>query len=111
MLEPLAKTIVQEVVDEGGFYSIEAEGEEYQEITNDISLVCNQKDGDKYIGVDNLDMCYINIYDRKKEFDGWILWIGVNDHVERIGDHTLMSSDYINIDKLTDKWEEEYNRL
>ena len=50
MLEPLAKTIVQEVVDEGGFYSIEIEGEEYQEITNDTSLICNQKDGDKYIG-------------------------------------------------------------
>ena len=111
MLEPLAKTIVQKVVDSGGFYSIEAEGEEYQEITNDTSLICNQKDEDKYVGVDNLDICHINVYDSKKKFDGWIFWVGVNDHVERISDHTLMSSDYIDIDKLMDEWEKKYIRL
>jgi len=111
MLEPLAKTIVQKAIDKGGFYSIEAVGEEYQEITNDVSLVCNQKDLDKYVGVDNLDECYINLYNDKKEFQGWILWIAENDGVERVSDYLLSINSYFNIGSLIDKWEKEYIRL
>ena len=111
MLEPLAKMIVQEVVDEGGFYSIEAEGEEYQEITNDISLVCNQKDEDKYVGVNNLDWCFINFYDSKKKFKGWIEWIEDNNRDERVSDYSINLEEYIDLNKVIDEWSKEYSRL
>tara|TARA_R100000008_G_C3539557_1_gene143994 strand:- start:507 stop:842 length:336 start_codon:yes stop_codon:yes gene_type:complete len=111
MLEPLAKTIVQKVIDKGGFYSIEAEGEEYQEITDDISLVCNQKDGDEYVGVDNLEWCFINFYDSKKKFKGWIEWIEDNNRDERVSDYSMNLEEYIDLNKVIDEWSKEYSRL
>jgi len=111
MLEPLAQTIVQKIIDKGGFYSIEAEGEEYQKITNDISLVCNQKDEDKYVGINNLDWCFINFYDSKKKFKGWIEWIEDNNKDERVSDYTINLEGYIDLNKTIDKWEKEYRRL
>ena len=111
MLEPLAKTIVQKIIDKGGFYSISAEGEEYQEKTNDIALVCNQKDGDEYVGVNNLDWCFINFYDSKKKFKGWIEWIEDNNRDERVSDYSINLEEYIDLNKVIDEWSKEYSRL
>tara|TARA_R100001082_G_scaffold57425_1_gene31700 strand:+ start:963 stop:1298 length:336 start_codon:yes stop_codon:yes gene_type:complete len=111
MLKPLAQTIVQKIIDKDGFYSIEAEGEEYQEITNDISLVCNQKDEDKYVGVDNLEWCFINFYDSKKKFKGWIEWIEDNNRDERVSDYSINLEEYIDLNKVIDEWSKEYSRL
>ena len=111
MLEPLAKTIVQKVIDKGGFYSIVAEGEDYQEITNDISLVCNQKDGDEYVGVDNLEWCFIKLYDSEEKFKGWIEWIEDNNKDERVSDYSMDLEEYIDLNKIIDEWSKEYIRL
>tara|TARA_R100001510_G_C7574880_1_gene149988 strand:+ start:240 stop:578 length:339 start_codon:yes stop_codon:yes gene_type:complete len=112
MLKPLAQTIVQKIIDKDGFYSIDAvEGEEYQEMTNDISLVCNQKDGDEYVGVNNLDWCIINFYDSKKKFKGWIEWIEDNNRDERVSDYSMNLEEYIDLNKVIDEWSKEYSRL
>ena len=110
-MKPFIQTIVEEATNKGGFYSIECGGEEYQELTNDISLLCNQKSGDKYIGVNNLDECYINIYDADKEHRGWLFWIQYNDATDRLSDYATRIENYIDIDKISDEWIDNYLSL
>lgn len=109
-MKPLIKMIVEKSIKNGGYYSIDYEqGDEYQKRTNDISLLCNQKEGDQYIGVNNLDCCYINIYDKNKDNVGYIHWIAWNDGTDRISDYCI-SLDSI-IKSVSKQWENQYNRL
>jgi hypothetical protein len=110
-MKPLIKTIVEKAIKNGGSYSIDyVHGDEYQKKTTDISLLCNQKDGDQYVGVNNLDECYIYIYDKNNDDSvGYIHWIAWNDGTDRISDYSL-SLDAI-IKSVSKKWQSEYNRL
>ena len=102
--------IVEKAIKNGGSYSIDYEqGDEYQEQTSDISLLCNQKAGDEYVGINNLDCCYINIYDKNNEDAGFIPWIAWNDGTDRISNYCL-SLDAI-IKSVSKEWQNEYNRL
>lgn len=49
--------IVEAIMDSNPdyYYGIECEEEVIQLPTKDLSLLCNQKEGDKYVGIDNLD--------------------------------------------------------
>ena len=96
-MKPFIQTIIEEATNKGGFYSIECDGEEYQEITNDISLLCNQKPTD--------------VYDADKEHRGWLFWIGYNDATDRLSDYATRIENYIDIDKISDEWIDNYLSL
>ena len=110
-MKPLITTIVEKATKKGGYYSIECEGEEYQEITNDISLLCNQKSTDEYVGISNLDESVVRIYDADKESRGWIYWIAYNDATDRLSDYSTGLEDFINIKEVYKKWEDDYYLL
>jgi len=111
-MKPFIQTIVEEATNKGGFYSIDVYGgEEYQELTNDISLLCNQKRTDEYVGISNLDESVISIYDADKEYKGFIYWIAYNDGIDRLSDYSTSLESFIKIDKVSEKWEDEYYRL
>ena len=110
-MKPLITTIVEKATKKGGYYSIECEGEEYQELTNDMSLLCNQKATDKYVGIDNLDECRIELYDKDKEYRGYFYWIAYNRGSDRVADYSTSLESFIKIDKVFEKWEDEYYRL
>lgn len=110
-MKPLITTIVEKATKKGGYYSIECEGEEYQELTNDMSLLCNQKSTDEYVGINNLDECVICIYDSEKEYRGFIYWIAYNTGIDRLSDYSTSLESFIKIDKVSEKWEDEYYRL
>jgi len=110
-MKPLITTIVEKATKKGGYYSIECEGEEYQEITNDISLLCNQKSTDEYVGISNLDESVVRIYDADKESRGWIYWIADNDATDRLSDYSTGLEDFINIKEVYKKWEDDYYLL
>ena len=110
-MKPLITTIVEKATKKGGYYSIECEGEEYQELTNDMSLLCNQKATDEYVGISNLDESVISIYDADKEYRGFIYWIAYNDGIDRLSDYSTSLESFIKIDKVSEKWEDEYYRL
>jgi hypothetical protein len=111
-MKPFIQTIVEEATNKGGFYSIDVYGgEEYQEMTNDISLLCNQKPTDKYVGISNLDESVIRIYDADKESRGWIFWIAYNDATDRLSDYSVNLESYIDIDKISEDWIDNYLNL
>ena len=111
-MKPLIKTIVEKATKKGGYYSIDVYGgEEYQEMTNDISLLCNQKSTDEYVGISNLDESVIFIYDADKEYKGFIYWIAYNNGVERLSDYSTSLESFIKIDKVSDEWQDKYYLL
>ena len=111
-MKPLITTIVEKPTKKGGYYSIDVYGgEEYQEITNDISLLCNQKSTDEYVGISNLDESVIRIYDADKEYRGFIYWLAYNNGIERLSDYSTSLESFIKIDKVSEKWEDEFYRL
>tara|TARA_R100001082_G_C4274492_1_gene121206 strand:- start:57 stop:392 length:336 start_codon:yes stop_codon:yes gene_type:complete len=111
-MQPLIKTIVEKATKKGGYYSIDyREGDEYQKITNDITLLCNQKSTDEYVGLSNLDESIIRIYDSNKESRGWIFWIAYNNGIDRLSDYSTGLEDFINITEVYEKWEDDFYLL
>tara|TARA_B100001559_G_scaffold313468_2_gene312539 strand:- start:708 stop:1043 length:336 start_codon:yes stop_codon:yes gene_type:complete len=111
-MQPLIKTIVEKATKKGGYYSIDyVEGDEYQKITNDISLLCNQKSTDEYVGISNLDESVIRIYDADKEYRGFIYWIAYNNGIDRLSDYSTNLEKFIKIDKVSEKWEDDFYLL
>jgi len=139
-MKGLLQTIVGEAVKKGYYYAIDCDSgygftdkHFFQHPTQDMSLLCNQKPEDEYIGVDNLDECHIffftkeqaerlnnavgkvssdrEIWESEEEeekgryFDGWILWSNWNDGVERVCDYTCKLDELIGLSKISDKWE------
>jgi len=112
MLEPLAKTIVRQAVEKGGYYAIQYDREYHQEITDDLSLICNQKNDDEYVGVDGIgENCHIILFDSKKKNKGWIYWVDGDDGTERIADYSMDLQDWIDINQVIFDWACDYHRL
>ena len=140
-MKGLLTTIVEKAIKKGYYYAIDCEqGYEftdegfYQHPTQDLTLLCNQKPKDEYVGVDNLDECHIffftkeqadrlnnavgkvsfdhEIWESEEEeengryYDGWILWSNWNEGVERVGDYTCNLDELIDLSKTMNKWEE-----
>jgi len=141
-MKGLLVTIIEKAIKEKDlFYAIDCmEGYEftsehfYQHPTQDMTVLCNQKPEDKYVGVHNLDECHIFLFTREQAerlnnavgkvnfdheiweseeeeengsyYDGWILWSNWNDGVERVGDYTCNLDELIDLSKTMNKWEE-----
>tara|TARA_R110000823_G_scaffold313808_1_gene441860 strand:- start:46 stop:432 length:387 start_codon:yes stop_codon:yes gene_type:complete len=108
-------------------YEITCDGEDLVALTRDTSLACNQKDGDKYEGIDavdegrieilkmvetkeipDLDDCHI---EGDHEYVGFIYWTNFNDGVERVSDYSCRLDDEYGLNRITNKWEKDYERL
>jgi len=102
-------------------YEITCDGEDLVALTRDTSLACNQKDGDKYEGIDAVDEGRIEIFkiletkENPAESDhayvGFIYWTNFNDGVERVSDYSCRLDDRYGLNRITNKWEKDYERL
>ena len=92
-MKPLLVEILESILrtDEELLYRITAGGEQVVPLTRDTSLVCNQKEGDEYVGMSNLDEGQVEIYFEGKplEYVGFLTWNNYNDGVDRITDYSL----------------------
>ena len=98
--------------DEKLAYTIECDEEELVSLTRDTSLACNQKEGDKYEGVDAVDEARIEIWENKDdEYIGFIYWTNFNDGVERIVDYSVVLDEKYGLQKTYEDWEKKYELL
>lgn len=134
-IKPLVLEIVEEAVKKDLFFAIDclqgytfADDYFYQHPTQDLSLLCNQKPEDQYVGTDNLDDCYIFFFNRKEaerlnrdvkngedegdyDYAGWLHWTNWNDGTERVVDYTVNLDKLINLREVTDNWENKFEQL
>ena len=100
--------------DKNLYYQITCESEDLVALTRNTSLSCNQKEGDKYEGINAVDEGLISIFKKFKESDeeiGGIYWTNWNDGAERVVDYHTCLDDMYGISKTIDKWEKDYERL
>jgi len=131
-MKPLLVEILESILRTDGklAYVITCDEEELVSLTRDISLACNQKEGDEYEGVDAVDEARIEIY-RKEEklggidiapdlifnlseeddYIGFIYWTNFNDGVERVSDYSVVLDEKYGLDKTLDDWEKKYELL
>ena len=131
-MKPLLVEILESILstDEKLAYVITCDEEELVSLTRDTSLACNQKEGDKYEGVDAVDEARIEIY-RKEEklggidiapdlifnlseeddYIGFIYWTNFNDGVERIVDYSVVLDEKYGLQKTYEDWEKRYELL
>ena len=107
-MKPLLVEILESILRTDGklAYVITCDEEELVSLTRDISLACNQKEGDEYEGVNSVDEARIEIYslgetqkmpdledcyvEGDHQYIGFIYWTNFNDGVERVGDYSLV---------------------
>ena len=131
-MKPLLVEILESILRTDGklAYVITCDEEELVSLTRDISLACNQKEGDKYEGVDAVDEARIEIY-RKEEklggidiapdlifnlseeddYIGFIYWTNFNDGIERVVDYSVVLDEKYGLDKTLNDWEKKYELL
>ena len=131
-MKPLLVEILESILRTDGklAYVITCDEEELVNLTRDISLACNQKEGDEYEGVNAVDEARIEIY-RKEEklggidiapdlifnlseeddYIGFIYWTNFNDGVERVSDYSVVLDEKYGLDKILEDWEKKYELL
>jgi hypothetical protein len=131
-MKPLLVEILDSILRTDGklAYVITCDEEELVNLTRDISLACNQKEGDEYEGVNAVDEARIEIY-RKEEklggidiapdlifnlseeddYIGFIYWTNFNDGVERVSDYSVVLDEKYGLDKTLNDWEKKYELL
>ena len=111
-MKPLLVEILESILRTDGklAYAITCDDEVLVSLTRDTSIACNQKEGDKYEGVDAVDEARIEIY-KENEYIGFIYWTNFNDGVERVSDYSVVLDEKYGLDKITDKWEKDYQFL
>ena len=122
-MKPLLVEILDSILRTDGklAYVITCDEEELVSLTRDISLACNQKEGDEYEGVDAVDEARIEIYrmgyeisdhiQEEEEYIGFIYWTNFNDGVERVSDYSVVLDEKYGLDKTLDDWEKKYELL
>ena len=122
-MKPLLVEILESILRTDGklAYCISIDGEELVSLTRDTSLACNQKEGDKYVGVNAVDEARIEIYrmgyrisdhiQEEEEYIGFIYWTNYNDGIEKVVDYSCVLDDEYGLNKITDKWEKKYEFL
>ena len=128
-MKPLLVEILESILRTDGklAYSIDCEEEQLVSLTRDISLACNQKEGDKYEGVDAVDEARIEIYslgetqkmpdledcyvEGDHQYIGFIYWTNYNDGVERIVDYSVVLDEKYGLQKTYEDWEKKYELL
>ena len=111
-MKPLLVEILESILRTDGklSYTIECDEEVLVHPTRDTSLACNQKEGDEYVGMSNLDEGRIEIY-IKNEYIGFIYWTNFNDGIERVVDYSCALDDKYGLSKTLDDWEKKYELL
>ena len=80
--------------------------------TRDTSLACNQKEDDKYEGVNAVDDARIEIWENQNdEYIGFIYWTNLNDGIERVVDYSVALDEKYGLSKTLDDWEKKYELL
>ena len=131
-MKPLLVEILESILRTDGklAYAITCDGEELVNLTRDTSLACNQKESDEYVGVNAVDEARIEIYRKEEklggidiapdlifnlseedEYIGFIYWTNFNNGVERVSDYSVVLDEKYGLDKITDKWEKDYQFL
>ena len=128
-MKPLLVEILESILRTDGklAYVITCDEEELVSLTRDISLACNQKEGDEYEGVDAVDEARIEIYslgetqkmpdledcyvEGDHQYIGFIYWTNFNDGVERVGDYSLVFDPMYKLSTTLDNWEKKYELL
>tara|TARA_R100000995_G_scaffold39162_1_gene18130 strand:+ start:140 stop:586 length:447 start_codon:yes stop_codon:yes gene_type:complete len=146
MNKGLLTKVISKIIKKGYYYSIDCEqgidlidDDYFQKPTNDIKLLCNQTPKDKYVGVNNLDVCTIYFHTEKQakiidkargEFEsdahvenyiyekyndedgltsGYLQWNAFNSGSDRITDYSVDFESII--DKTIDSWQKELDNL
>jgi hypothetical protein len=109
-MKPLLVEILESILrtDEKLAYCISCDEEELVSLTRDTSLACDQKEGDEYVGMSNLDEGRIEIWRKEEklggidispellfnlseedEYIGFIYWTNFNEGTERVVDYSV----------------------
>ena len=128
-MKPLLVEILESILRTDGklAYTIECDEEVLVHPTRDTSLACNQKEDDKYEGVDAVDEARIEIYslgetqkmpdledcyvEGDHQYIGFIYWTNFNDGVERVSDYSVVLDEKYGLNKTLDDWEKKYELL
>ena len=113
-MKPLLVEILESILRTDGklAYAIECDGEKLVSLTRDTSLACNQKEGDKYEGVNAVDEARIEIWENQNdEYIGFIYWTNLNDGIERVVDYSVALDEKYGLSKTLDDWEKKYELL
>jgi hypothetical protein len=113
-MKPLLVEILESILRTDGklAYTIECDEEVLVHPTRDTSLACNQKEDDKYEGVDAVDEARIEIWENQNdEYIGFIYWTNFNDGVERVSDYSVVLDEKYGLSKTLDDWEKKYELL
>ena len=120
-MKPLLVEILESILstDEKLAYVITCDEEELVSLTRDISLACNQKEGDEYEGVNAVDEARIEIWtwkereSRYEDYIGFIYWTNYsfNEGVERVVDYSCVLDEKYGLYKTLNAWEKKYELL
>jgi len=114
-MKPLLVEILESILrtDEDLVYRIMADGEQIVPLTRDIFLACNQKQGDEYVGMSNLDEGQLEVYWMTTlEKVGFLNWNNYNDGLDRITNYSFtgLDNEFDMLDILNN-WENKYRFL
>ena len=123
-MKPLLVEILESILRTDGklAYAIECDGEKLVSLTRDTSLACNQKEGDKYEGVNAVDEARIEIWEQgiksqitghqyEDEYIGFIYWTNFNNGIERVVDYSVVLDEKYGLKKTYENWEKKYELL
>ena len=122
-MKPLLVEMLDSILstDENLAYCISIDEEELVSLTRDTSLACNQKEGDKYVGVNAVDEARIEIYrmgyeisdhiQEEEEYIGFIYWTNYNDGIEKVVDYSVVLDEKYGLYKTLNDWEKKYELL
>jgi hypothetical protein len=118
-MKPLLVEILESILKtkENINYEISCDGEEIVGLTANTSFACNQKEGDKYVGVNAVDEVRIEFWRWNEEdscyddYIGFIYWTNFNDGIERVVDYSVVLDEKYGLQKTYEAWEKKYELL
>lgn len=123
-MKPLLVEMLDSILSTDGnlAYCISIDGEELVSLTRDTSLACNQKEGDKYVGVNAVDEARIEIWEQgiksqitghqyEDKYIGFIYWTNYNDGIEKVVDYSVVLDEKYGLYKTYENWGKKYELL
>ena len=128
-MKPLLVEMLESILstDENLAYCISIDGDEIQSLTRDTSLACNQKEGDKYVGVNAVDEARIEIWslgetqkmpdledcyvEGDHQYIGFIYWTNYNAGIEKVVDYSVVLDEKYGLNKTYENWGKKYDYL
>lgn len=123
-MKPLLVEMLESILstDENLAYCISCDEAEIVSLTRDTSLACNQKEGDKYVGVNAVDEARIEIWEQgiksqitghqyEDKYIGFIYWTNYNDGIEKVVDYSVVLDELYGLNKTYENWGKKYDYL